>query len=93
MLKGYVIVLFIGILPILIAMTAELIGEVLDCNINEAGTDDCVRYGIHLGDTLSSMFIFGWFTFLSIPIGLLLFLGWTVYGIFRIYNQRKKEIH
>jgi hypothetical protein len=74
------IVLF-ALLPILFAVLAGFIGKCMGCSINEAGTDECIRHGIHFGSILNAMAVGGWLFLLTIPAGTIAFIIWTIMGI------------
>ncbi|WP_147929626.1 hypothetical protein [Neolewinella aurantiaca] len=75
----YAVLFLIGAGPALVAMLGFLLGNLLGCNINEAGTDPCVRNGVEWGETLSSMVVFGWLTIVTFPLAACAAIGYTVY--------------
>ncbi len=84
MTTGYIVLVFLAIAlfaisPFLSAILSSIIGKWLGCNINEAGTDPCLRWGVDFGKVLYPMFVMGWLSLLTMPIGLLLGIGFTVY--------------
>ncbi|MGC4039547.1 MAG: hypothetical protein QM710_01785 [Flavobacterium sp.] len=88
---GYFVILLIIFGPLLIASFAAFAGECLDCHINEGGTDDCVRSGIPFGLILNPMMVVGWLSLISIPFGILCFIGWTIYSV-KILRSDKKML-
>ena len=65
----YIIVL--ALLPFILSMLAGFIGVCMQCNINEAGTDRCVRVGISFGTILNPLAVLGWLGIITIPLGLI----------------------
>ena len=78
---GYLLIVFFALLPILLAILAGFIGNCMGCNINEGGTDECIRNGIHFGSILNIMAAGAWFFLLTIPAGIIAFIVWTIMGI------------
>jgi len=62
-------ILIIALSPILISMLAGFIGYCLGCQINEAGTDDCVRAGIAFGKIFNPIGSLFWLSIITIPFG------------------------
>jgi len=63
-------IIALALLPVLISMLAGFIGYCMRCNINEAGTDQCVRIGIPFGAVLNPLGVLGWLCIITIPLGL-----------------------
>lgn len=74
---GYALIAFFAVLPILISIIAGLIGNCLGCNINEAGTDECIRFGIPFGKILNPLAVVGWFSLITLPIAAIAFIVWS----------------
>ena len=60
-----------AMLPLLISMLAGFVGNCLSCNINEGGTDQCIRSGIAFGTALNPLAVLGWLSIITIPLGLI----------------------
>lgn len=76
---GFVLIGMLSLSPILVSLFAGFIGECLGCNINEAGTDDCIRFGIPFGSILNPLYVMGWFMLITIPLGIVAFFAWLFY--------------
>jgi len=59
--------------PLFVSMLAGLLGFCLGCNINEAGTDNCIRLGIPFGNFLSILGMMGWLSIITLPTGIIPF--------------------
>lgn len=86
--RGYLVIALIAVLPIISALLASFLGWCLGCSVNEAGTAHCIRFGINLGEMLSTMFIMGWATFLSVPLAIILLIVWSIY-----MSKKQKQIN
>jgi len=75
---GYLIVAFIAISPILVAVFAGSIAESHGCKLDEGSVHPCIIAGTDWGDTLYTMGVMGWFSLLSMPLGFVLFIIWTI---------------
>lgn len=88
----FLAIVFFTVLPFISVWLANVIGDGLGCNINEGGTDSCIRMGIPLGNLLSMMVASGWFLLLTIPIGalcLLVFIALTINDC--VYHLKKSK--
>jgi len=59
--------------PLIVSMLAGLFGACLGCNINEAGTDKCIRLGIPFGNFLNFFGVVGWLSIITLPTGIIPF--------------------
>ncbi|MDB4901620.1 MAG: hypothetical protein JWQ63_901 [Mucilaginibacter sp.] len=78
---GYLFILFFTISPFLGAFLANVIGNSLGCDINEGGTDECIRIGVPFGEVLNGMVAAGWLFFLTIPLGAIFLIILTFVAI------------
>jgi hypothetical protein len=62
-------ILMIALSPILISMLAGFIGYCMGCNINEGGTDNCIRIGVAFGNILNPLGTLFWLSIITIPLG------------------------
>ena len=77
--------------PVIIAMSAGFFGSCLGCNINEARTDNCILLGIPFGSALNIMGAFFWFALITIPVGIIAIIAWTIYCILILVRDKKKQ--
>lgn len=88
---GFVLIGILSISPLLVALFSGLIGQCLGCNINEAGTDDCIRFGIPFGLILNPLGVMGWLMLITIPLGIMAFFAWFIYCLFILVKTKLKE--
>jgi len=88
----YFVIVILACSPIIIAMSAGFFGSCLGCNINEAGTDDCIRLGIPFGSVLNIMGASFWLALLTIPAGAIAIVGWTIYCIVILVRDKKNKV-
>lgn len=84
MTTGYIVLIYLsialfGLSPFFSAILSGVVGNWLGCNINEGGTDPCHRWGMDFGKVLYPMFVMGWLSLITVPIAMLLGIGFTVY--------------
>ena len=72
--------------PVLVSVSAGWVGELLGCNINEGGTDECVRYGIPFGSVLNPLGVVGWLSLLTIPAAGLLAIPWAIAFLIKLVH-------
>lgn len=75
----YLVIAFIGLLPMLLAMLAGTIANWAKCELSEAGVGPCVIGGRDVGNMLYSMFVSGWFSLITLPAAMLAALGYSIY--------------
>lgn len=88
----YLIIILLACSPIIITMFAGFFGSCLDCNINEAGTDDCIRLGIPFGSVLNIMGASFWLALITIPVGGIAIVGWSIYCFVILIREKKNKV-
>ena len=68
MLWSLVLIVFFGTLPLLATAASGIIAGLLGCTVNEGGVYPCLWHGYDLGETLSVLFMLGWFAFATLPV-------------------------
>ena len=68
---------------ILLFAAAPLISVILSTSIAESASsaNTCMILGVDVGRTLYAMFVAGWLSFVTLPVGLGLFVLWLVVGL------------
>ena len=66
---GCGIIVLWAIFPILSILIASGLASAFDCQLDEGGTHPCMAFGTDIGDALYTMFVMGWFFFITIPSG------------------------
>ena len=67
---GFLLIALWTFSPILSVLTASGIASAFGCQLDEGGVHPCVAFGTDIGELLNTMFVMGWFFFLTIPSGL-----------------------
>ena len=75
----YLVIAFVGVLPILIAMLAGVIANLAKCELNEGNVSPCIIAGKDVGNLLYAMGVSGWFVFMTMPAALFVALVYSVY--------------
>lgn len=73
-------------LPLLCVFGSIAVADALGCRVDEGGTYPCMVFGRDIGETLNVMFVMGWFSFFTIPSGVvagLIFLAVVVVSSIR----------
>jgi hypothetical protein len=85
-------ILLFALAPILSAMLAGLIARTNGCALDEGGVHPCLIGGTDYGETLSVMFVSGWFGLITLPIGALAAIVWCiVLAIVVVMNIRDRK--
>lgn len=69
-LIGWLLIALWTFSPILSVLIASAIASAFGCQLDEGGTHPCMAFGADIGESLYTMFVMGWFFFLTIPSGL-----------------------
>ncbi|AFY69427.1 hypothetical protein Pse7367_1130 [Thalassoporum mexicanum PCC 7367] len=78
--------LIFAVLPLLSVLLANLIGNLLGCQVNEGFANSCQVGSFELGGILAWMFTAGWYIFFTLPIGLVGVGGGSIWLI--MLNQK-----
>ena len=74
----YLVIAFIGVLPVLLAMLVGAIADWAKCELNEGSVGPCVIAGRDVGNVLYTMFVCGWFSLITLPAALLAAIIYSV---------------
>lgn len=88
---GYLAIFLLTFFPLLLASLASKIGEQVDCEVNEGGTDPCIRLGIHIGNILNDMLTGMWLMFFTLCIGFIAFILFTYYVINDYTHYKRRD--
>jgi len=78
--------------PILSALLAGMIADYHGCALDEGGVHPCLIGGADYGETLSVMFVLGWFGLVTLPLGALAAVTWCiVLTIVIVMNIRRRK--
>lgn len=91
LLIGCGIILLWTFLPLISVFSASMIASAWDCQLDEGGVHPCVVLGRDIGELLNSMFVMGWFFFLTLPSGLLALIVLLVAALISARAKRKKQ--
>jgi Na+/pantothenate symporter len=76
--------------PIGSVMLCAAIANVYGCRVDEGSAHPCMINGHDYGELLYSLGVMGWFMLVTIPAGLLAFLGWLIFLILHRVARRKR---
>lgn len=72
------LIVLLTLLPTFSALAASYLADTHGCTLNEAGTHPCLIMGSDWGGTLSVMFVMGWLTIATLPLGGGALIVWLV---------------
>ncbi len=76
LLLGFIILFALA--PIISVILSGWLASANGCMLDEGSTHPCVILGADRGELLYTMFVLGWFMFLTLPAGALAFVVWLV---------------
>ena len=91
LLIGYGVIALLAGWPVLSVLAASLIASWNGCRLHEGFANRCVVYGTDMGGLLYSMGVLGWFMLMTLPIGAMSLIAWTV--IWLIMRKRRVPAH
>lgn len=74
-LIGLILSIFIAVCPLILVWTVDLIAGLNGCSLNEAMVQPCMVAGLDIGGVLYSIFMSGWYLFITFPMGAIIFFG------------------
>ncbi len=80
-----------AITPIVSVLIAIVIADMYGCSVDESGSSVCITPIGDIGDFLSMMGIFGWYTFITIPTGLLGLIVAVILFAASFISKKQKE--
>ncbi len=86
------VIVLLALAPLISAFSASAIADANGCALDEGGVHPCVIGGTDYGETLSVMFVLGWFGLVTLPLGALAALVWClVLAIVLVLKYRRKN--
>jgi hypothetical protein len=76
------------LLPAASAILSTLIAGYAGCQLDEGGAHPCLIAGRDYGETLVTMFVSGWFAFLTVPMATVLVPIWLAREV--LHRRRKR---
>ena len=87
-----VVIVLLALAPVLSAFLASGIADAHGCALDEGGVHPCIIGGSDYGETLSFMFVLGWFGLITIPLCALGLVVWCItLAIVVVMNIRNKK--
>jgi hypothetical protein len=90
-LKNYILLALFTAAPIISVLAAEGIAAAYGSKVDEAGSHPCFIRGVDVGTILSVMFTAGWFALITIPVGCIAILVYTIKQVAGLFSRKKHE--
>ena len=84
-LAGYPIIILLALSPLLLVMIAGIIAQICGAQLDEGSSHPCMVAGMDIGPLLYSMFVMGWFSLITIPLGVIGCGLYTIYVLRRLF--------
>jgi hypothetical protein len=91
---SFILIVLFAAAPLISALIAGGIADALGCTLNEGGASGCLFRGADIGQTLAELFVLGWLSFVTLPIGLAALAIWFVVACliaFIGWRRRRRE--
>ena len=86
-----ILIVLFAAAPIISVVISSWIAQANGCVLNEGGVNPCVINGTDWGETLTTMFVFGWLTFLTAPLGAIALLIWLIALVLHVVAHRRRR--
>ena len=86
-LLGYIIIALITLGPLLITLLGGAAASLFGCTISEVGPQECLVLSVDIGWLFYAMGVIGWLFIITVPLGVLLFVLWTVMTVFMMTRK------
>ncbi|MFL6200274.1 MAG: hypothetical protein ACJ76J_13925 [Thermoanaerobaculia bacterium] len=87
-LIGWLLIALWTASPILSVLIASALASAFGCQVDEGGAHPCMAFGTDIGELLYTLFVMGWFFFLTIPSGL---VAAVVFLVIVVLSRRAKR--
>jgi hypothetical protein len=91
LLLGYLVIGLVAGGPLISEMIAGTIASWNGCTLHEGFVNPCVVNGRDVGGTLYAMGVMGWFMLVTIPLGLLAFIVWTLLWAWWTWRRQRAQ--
>jgi hypothetical protein len=91
---SFVLIVLFAAAPLISAFIGGGIADALGCAVTEGVSSPCLFRGSDVSETLSVMFVLGWFAFETLPLGALLLAIWLVVACLVVlikWRRRRRE--
>jgi TRAP-type C4-dicarboxylate transport system permease small subunit len=85
-----VLILLVAFGPALIAVVSQTIAEWLGCQVDLNRVIPCVINGKDYGQTFYDLGFLIWYSYLSLPIGLVLFVLWAIAAVIVFFRLAQR---
>ena len=86
---GYFAICLVAGAPLISVMIAGSIASWNGCTLHEGFVNPCVINGRDIGETLYAMGVMGWFMLVTIPLGALAFIAWTLTWVWWTWRRQQ----
>lgn len=83
-------ILLFAAAPLLSVLLSTSIAENAGCTIHEGSANSCIVFGAEVGGTLYAMFVAGWLSFITLPIGFAALLAWLLAALLMWLRRKPK---
>jgi hypothetical protein len=92
---SFVLIVLFATAPLISAFIGGGIAEALGCTVTEGVSSPCLFQGSDISETLSVLFVLGWFAFETLPLGAALLTIWLIVACFvvviKLWRRRRRE--
>jgi hypothetical protein len=92
---SFVLIVLFATAPLISAFIGGGIAEALGCTVTEGVSSPCLFRGSDVSETLSVMFVLGWFAFETLPLGAVLLTIWFIVAcivvMIKVWRRRRRE--
>lgn len=80
----YLVIVLFTVAPLLSVLASIAIARAVGAELDEGGPHPSYVCGVDIGRHLYAMFVFGWLGLVTIPLGLIVLVAYSVFLLFQI---------
>lgn len=88
-IKGYIIIVFFIILPLLTTLMGGLLDIILGCEEVPGGIPKCLVFGYDLGNLVGNLYLTHWFFISTLIYGFIAIIIWTIIVVVNLIGMKK----
>lgn len=86
---GLVLIIFLGALPLILAIGAGEVANLLGCRLDEGSIHPCDYHGRDIGGDLYTFFVLGWLGIATLPLAAIAVPVWILIAIVVTFLRRR----
>lgn len=87
----FITLIALCLLPLAGVLISAGVAAAAGCELNEGVANSCVVLGVDIGGPLTTLFVLGWLSLLTLPLLVGVLAAWALAEATRRWRQKRKE--